>query len=43
MVPIDDDLLWIAKEGFYAPLPEGWIEQFIIVLLLFRSHQKCFL
>ena len=28
MVPIDPDLLWIAKEGFNAPLPEGWSEEF---------------
>ena len=29
MVPIDPDLLWIAKEGFNAPLPDGWTEEFI--------------
>ena len=28
MVPIDEDLLWIAKEGFNAPLPDGWSEEF---------------
>ncbi|KAK2958114.1 hypothetical protein BLNAU_6818 [Blattamonas nauphoetae] len=27
MVPIDEDLLWIAKEGYFAPLPAGWREE----------------
>lgn len=26
-LPEDEDLLWIAAEGFHAPLPEGWSEQ----------------
>ncbi|KAK2960584.1 putative Serine/threonine-protein phosphatase [Blattamonas nauphoetae] len=27
MVPIDEELLWIAKEGYFAALPDGWTEE----------------
>jgi hypothetical protein len=28
MIPIDEDLLWIARDGYNAPLPDGWTEEF---------------
>ena len=37
MTPIDKDLLWIAREGFNAPLPEGWREEYVL------SVNVCFL
>jgi hypothetical protein len=27
MDALDEDLLWIAKEGYYAEVPERWVEQ----------------
>ncbi|KAH7826860.1 putative centrosomal protein [Monocercomonoides exilis] len=27
MTPLDNDLFWIAREGFNAALPDGWVEE----------------
>lgn len=26
--PLEPELFWIAKEGFYAPLPKDWVRGF---------------
>ena len=36
--PLEPELFWIAREGLNAPLPPGWVLQFVFSLFIVPSQ-----